>query len=96
MEEALRKLELLIHHTGASSEVVTKAFLDACKAYANIQGFDLKRDYLAIHKALLPYKVAFDEEQEHIIVHESRKHPIDSILFLTKEFIEDRSQTDFL
>ena len=96
MEEALQKLELLIHHTGASPEIVTKAFLAACKDYANKQGFDLKRDYLAIHKALLPYKVVFDEDEEHIIIHESCKHPIDSILFLTKEFLEDQSESDFL
>ncbi len=96
MEEALQKLELLIHHMDASPEIVTKAFLDACKAYANRQGFDLSKDYLAIHKALLPSKVAFDEEKEHIIVHESRKHPLNSILFLTKDLVEDGVESDFL
>jgi hypothetical protein len=81
MEEALQRLELLIQHTGANREVATKAFLDACKLYAVAQGFNLDVDCMAIHKALIPSKVEFNGEAEHIIVHESAQLPYNSIVF---------------
>ena len=81
MEAALQKLEILIHHMGATPEVVTKAFIDACRDYADIHGYNLDHDSMAIHKALVPFTARFNEAEEHIIVHESPKLPLNSIVF---------------
>lgn len=89
MEEALRKLELLIHHTGVNRETATRAFLDACRKYAETQGFDLDKDCMAIHRAFVPTMVQFDEAEEHIIVHENKKYPLNTIVFFRESFFQE-------
>lgn len=91
MEEALQRLEILTHHLGVNKETATKAFLDACNSYATQLGFSLGIDgCMAIHRAVVPSMVEFDEAKENIIIHDGTKFPVDTIVFFTKEFIQDQ------
>jgi hypothetical protein len=92
MEAELQRLELLIHHTGVSKEMVAKAFLDACKNYAAKEGFELEKGCMALHRAVVPSLVEFDEAKEHIIIHDGTKFPIDTILFFTEEYLLDQEE----
>jgi len=90
MEAELQRLELLIHHMGVSKEMVTKAFLDACKDYAEREGFDLENGCMAIHRAVVPSLVEFDEAKEHIIIHDGNKFPLNSVVFFTEDYLLDK------
>ena len=90
MEAELQRLELLIHHMGVSKEMATKAFLDAYKDYAEREGFDLEKGCMAIHRAVVPSLVEFDEAKEHIIIHDGNKFSINSVVFFTEDYLLDK------
>lgn len=86
MEQAFQKLELLIQHLGVDEKIVTQAFLAACGDYAKDHGFNLLKDCMVIHRALLPSNVKFDEDKEHIIITDGNCHPFDHVVFFRDSF----------
>jgi len=82
LHTSLQNLESLVHLYNAEKAIVTKAFLNACRETAIKYGFDLRKDYMIINKAILPLQVDFDENTEHIMVFESDKIPLENITFI--------------
>lgn len=82
LHKSLQNLESLIHLYNAEKKIVTEAFLNACRETAKRYGFDLKKDYMIINKAILPLQVDFDEKTEHIMIFESDKIPLENITFI--------------
>lgn len=81
MEAALQRLEILIHHMGASKEVVSEAFIAACNLYAQSLGFDLKKDWMFLHRAVVPSVISIDENANHILIRNFSDTTPETVIF---------------